>query len=217
MTDDLSKTPGGSDDHTASGEGQGKGNEGHESSQGSTTEDKVAYSSYQKLLAEKKALADRYREQQETLSKIEAERKEAEKKKLEEQGNYKKLLEQERQEREKLANKLKQTEERETGRRKLASVIKSVGGEIDPKFYDLIDYDEVIVDPETGEVDKLSVTNVVEKIRATYPEIIRAKGGPGMSQAAPKGANGAATISYDEWRKLPVKEMDKWKSNQIID
>jgi Skp family chaperone for outer membrane proteins len=168
---------------------------------------KVSLASHRKLLAEKKAL-------QAKLAKIEADRHEAERTELERQGEFKKLLELERQRAQELEQKLTAREQEDQSRRKLAAVLKNVGGVIHSKYYDLIPYDSVVIDPDTGDVDSLSVTKVVESLRASYPEII-SKGSAKMPQHAPKG--GAKTISYAEWSKLPSKEMDKWDKSQIVD
>lgn len=167
---------------------------------------KVSIESHRKLLAEKKAL-------QAKLQKIESERQAKEREELEKQGEFKKLLELERQRAQKLETKLSAQEEQDRSRRKLAAVLKNVGGTIHQKYYDLIPYDSVVIDPDTGEVDSLSVTKVVESLRSSYPEII-SKGSAKMPQHAPRG--GAKTISHAEWSKLPSKEMDKWDRSQII-
>lgn len=167
----------------------------------------VSYESHQKLLAEKKKL-------QAKLAEIEAERVAKERQTLEEQGRYKELAELAKKEAEDAKKQLAVVNEQRTQAKKLSAVLKSVGGTIHQKFFDLIPIDDVLVNPDSGEIDELSVAKVVEGLRKSYPEII-AKGTPGMPQHAPKGGGGA-TISYEEWRKLPPKEMDKWKIEQII-
>jgi hypothetical protein len=60
----------------------------------------------------------------------------------------------------------------------------------------------------------MSVTSVIENLKKEWPEMLR-RPSAGMPQDAPRG-NVSATISRDEWLKLPVAEMRKWKPQQII-
>ncbi|GEM_PF-5674360 len=170
----------------------------------------VSYETHRQLLDEKKKSDARLRQ-------LEDEKAERERKDLESRGDFEKLLAQERERSAELAAKLGLVEERETGRRKLASVLSALNGHVESKYFDLIPIGDVIVDPTSGEVDQTSVARVVEKVRANYPEIIKAKTGPGLPSAAPQGgATPAGKIKSSDWRKLPAAEMRKWKPDQVI-
>jgi len=208
MTDPAKNPPVG-DPSNAGGEG----GEGGEGGSGDKTET-VAYDTHRKLLSEKKTLQAKHDE-------LLREKQEREAKELEAKGEYQKLLEQERKAREDLEVKLKATSEQEKERRKLAAVLGAAGGTIEAKWYDLVAnsvLNDVLVDPDSGEVDKMSVTKAVEKLKASYPEIIKGKAGPGLPNAHP-GAGGQTPgmILRSEWMKLPSKEMLKWKPSQIAD
>jgi len=112
--------------------------------------------------------------------------------------------------------KLSEYEQREVTRKKLASILDAVDGDIDSKFYGLIDYNAVVINPETGDVEQMSVTKAVEGIKKNFPEIIRRRNAPNLPSQAP-GSGVPGTISRSEWNKLSSKEMLKWDLKQIID
>lgn len=168
----------------------------------------VSYEAHRQLLDEKKKADAKLRE-------LETEKSERERKEAEAQGNYQKLLDAEREKTAKLTAELTAVNEREAGRRKLASVLGALNGHVDAKFYDLIPYDEVRLDA-AGAVEQTSVTAVVEKVRARYPEIIKTQGGPNLPPAAPQGGGTSGKIKRSEWLKLSTGDMKKWKPDQVI-
>ena len=187
-------------------------NDGTSSGAGGASEDVVAYETHRKLLSEKKRLQEQFETMKSQLSKIEIERQEAERKKLEEQGEYKKLLDLERSRAAKLDEELKTHTEHMRAAKKLDAVLKSVNGNIPNKYWGLIDTASVAIDPDTGEIDAMSVQKAVENLRKDFPEIIYAKtGSTGTPNTAPR-TDTAATLSYDQWLKLSsAKEMrEKW-------
>jgi hypothetical protein len=207
MTDQANTPPVG---ETPSPEGDGGQKGGEEG--GKRT---VSYDTHRQLLDEKKKV-------QAELDRLLEEKKSREQKELEEKGEYKKLLEQERQAREAAEGKLKTFDEQEKGRRKMAAILSAAGGTIEDKWFDLVAntaLDLVAIDPDTGAVDKMSVTKAVEKLKTSYPEIIKGTGGPGLPNKHPGAAGGTpGTILRSEWEKLPTSaEMKKWKPSQIVE
>ena len=206
MTTENANPPVG-DTPGASGEG-GAGGSGGESGGGKST---VSYESHLKLLDEKKKLKAEN-------DAFKAEKAKREQEELERKGEYQKMLENERKAREDAENQLKTVKEQETARRKLGAVLKGVNGSIDSKFYGLIDIDEVQVDPDTGEIDQLSVTKAVERLKKAYPEIIKTAGGPKLPGEQPGSkSTHPDKISRAKWKDLPSSEMRKWKPEQIVD
>jgi hypothetical protein len=169
----------------------------------------VSYDTYLKTLNEAKNAKKRLRE----LEELERAKSEAE---LAEKGEYKKLLSQRDEELNKLRSEMLENKKRDSDRRKLASILDGIGGDIDPKFYGLIDYDQVAIDPETGEIDQLSRAKAIESFRVKYPEILPNPRGPRLPHQEPKGEI-RNKISRTEWLKLPSSEMRKWKADQIED
>lgn len=174
-----------------------------------TMKDSVAYETHRKLLDEKKKLQQR-------LEAIETERKAAEEAELTRKGELQKLLEFERKKAQDLESRVKAQDEERKQARKLSAIVKGLGAPVDQKWYSVIGshLDDVIFNEETGEVEGMSVTSVIENLKKEWPEMLR-RPSAGMPQDAPRG-NGATTISHEEWKKLPLAEMRKYKPHQII-
>lgn len=173
------------------------------------SKDTIAYETHRKLLDEKKKL-------QAKLADIEASQKKREEEDLAKKGEVEKILKIREQELNDTRAKLSAFEERQLQAKKLSAVVRGLGAQIDDKWYSVIGshLDEVVINPESGDVEQMSVTSVVEGLKKSWPEMLKVQR-PGMPHDAPQG-NGVTTIGYDAWKKLPLKEMKKWKHNQII-
>lgn len=163
-------------------------------------EDKVAYATFQKLLSEKKKLKEK-------LDKIERQETKRRDDELKAKEDYKSLLEVREKEINDLNQKLTDYTTRESSSRKLESFLDSIGGKIQKKFWVHIPLDKVQINPDTGEVDEMSVTKAVEHFRKEYPELIEKQGASKMPNESPKG--GGVNLSYEDWLKLPTNEMKK--------
>lgn len=206
MTDPANPPVGGTPPGPVGSGAGGDGSGGTPPQPGST----VPYDTYRTLLDEKKRAAARVAELEEKVRTREA-------KDLEANGDFQKLLANERERNEKLTKDLSELSERETGRRKLAGVLGALQGNVDSKYYNLIPYDDVVIDPTTGNIDEVSVAKVVEHVRAKYPEIIKATAGPGLPTTHPQGGQPATgTIKKSEFAKLSVADMRKYKPAQVI-
>ena len=173
-----------------------------------TSTSTVAYETHRRLLDEKKKIQQR-------LEQFESERKTADEAEMVRKGELQKLLELERKRASDLETRVKAQDEERKQARKLSAIVKGLGAPVDQKWYSVIGshLDDVIVNDE-GEVEGMSVTSVIENLKKEWPEMLR-RPSAGMPQDAPRG-NVSATISRDEWLKLPVAEMRKWKPQQII-
>lgn len=171
--------------------------------------DSVTLETHRKLLDEKKKVQARL---DEFLSK-EKEREEADARK---RGDYEALLKARDEELAKEKEKRISLETTFQRGQKLNAVLDAIGTNLDPKWYKLIDVSKVPINPDTGEVDAMSVASLVDALKKEWPEMVKASGS--LPSAAPKGlSNGAGAISRSEWLKLPSKEMAKWKPDQVID
>jgi hypothetical protein len=171
------------------------------------SKESVSYETHRKLLDEKKKI-------QAKLEQIETDRKAAEEADLTKKGELQKLLDLEREKAKAATEQLKAFEEKERAARKLSAIVKGLGAPVDQKWYSVLGgHIDDVVFTEEGEVEPMSVTKIVENIKKEWPEMLR-KPGAGMPNAAP--GNGATKISRDEWLKLPLKEMKKWKPDQIL-
>jgi hypothetical protein len=166
----------------------------------------VSYDTHRKLLDEKKKL-------QAKLEQIDADRKAAEEADLAKKGELQKLLDLEREKAKAASDQLKAFEDKERSARKLGAIVRGLGAPVDQKWYSVLGghIDDVVLN-EDGEIEPMSVTKIVENVKKEWPEMLR-KPGAGMPNHAP--GNGATTISHEEWKKLPLKDMKKWKPEQI--
>jgi len=165
--------------------------------------DQVAYETYKKSVDDAIKYRQRAKDLKAEIEKRDAEAKIAETKRLEEQGNWKKIAENAQIERDKAIEELTGMKSTQVQAKKLDAVLRAAGGQIERKFWGLIDIDEVAINPETGLIDEMSVTKAVDKIRKEYPEIIRTKGNAGLPADAPSGGGNGA-MSVEDWKKLPL-------------
>lgn len=194
-------------DTTAHSESESTNQENSESTP--PKNDPVSYETHRRLLDEKKKI-------QAKLAAFEAAQKAKEEEELAKKGEVQKLLDIAKREAEELRIKVKANEEREIQAKKLSSVIRGLGSSVDEKWYGVIGQhiDEVVFNSDTGEIEQMSVTSVVDNLKKTWPEMLK-KTTPGMPGDAPRG-NGATTISRDDWLKLSAKDMKKWRPEQIL-
>lgn len=169
----------------------------------------ISYETHRKLLDEKK----RVQAQLETVLREKQEREEAEARK---RGDFEALLKAREEELAKERAQRQELTERITHGMKMNSVIEALGGQVDPKWFKLIDTNEVAVNPETGEIDQMTVARVAESLKKQWPEMMRntAK----LPATAPQGLNGGpGKITESEWRNLKsTADMKKWSRDQIV-
>jgi alanyl-tRNA synthetase len=171
--------------------------------------DTVSYETHRRLLDEKKKL-------QAKLAEIETSKRAQEEEELSRKGETQKLLELAKKEAEELRVKLTAKEQREVQAKKLSAVIRGLGSNVDEKWFGVIgqQLDDVVYNAETGEIEQMSVTSIVEDLKKTWPEMLK-RTPVGMPNDAPKGG-GPTTIERSEWLKLSAKEMQKYRPDQVI-
>jgi hypothetical protein len=168
----------------------------------------VSYETHRKLLAEKKRRDEELALAREMIAKHEREAKEREESELRQKEDYKKLLELREKELTDARAEAEAHRRRMAEAQKIDAFLKAVNGTVPDRYWNLIDTDQIVIDPTTGKVDQISVTKAAEAFRANFPEVVMTKGGSlGMPQGAPRGGSGS--ISYEEWLQLPVAEMKK--------
>lgn len=99
---------------------------------------------------------------------------------------------------------------------KLDALVKTVG-DIDPKYFGLVDLDKIIVDPTTGVIDTASVLAYAKEYVTSYPETIR-KGNFSrkMGETLPNN-NGLKPMGYDEWKNLgDWKKMEQLRKSNLV-
>lgn len=141
--------------------------------QGNQVKDTVKYETYKKTLGQyKKTQAER----DELLSQLEQYKnaeKEREEAKLKEQGEYKKLLDLARQESNELKQKVSNYENQFVMRTKIDALKSFLPGQL--KRDDYLAHariNEIVLDPETGEVEESSVKAVVDDFIKNHGDLI---------------------------------------------
>lgn len=151
---------------------------------------------------------DRARNAEQRLKEFEDQKKSADAAKLEEQGEYKKLLENERKENAELAKRLSNFTAHQVEAKKIGALVDALNGQVPKKYWHFLDTDDIVIDPDSGDIDKMSLQKAADSVRQNFPEIIRSgRNGSGTPTESPNGNGG--TLTRDEWQKLPVEEMKK--------
>lgn len=192
MTTDL-KRPGGTDGDPG-GEPENKPDNKNES------KDTVSYETHQKLLKEKKALADR-------VAAIEAETKTREETELAEKQEFKKLYESAKTEADDWKGKYSSLNEGVNDTVKRHAFMKKISGEISEDYWGLIDLSQIAMDPETRKIDDASVARYVKEFEKKHSKLIDRPTKGKLPNDAPMG--GSTSLSYAEWLKLPLAEQQK--------
>lgn len=197
----------------ASGKGDKNKQNGDSESKG-----QVSYETYLKTLDEAKKAKEKLRSLEEEKNRVAEE-------KMKSEGNWKGLLEAREariKELEEETNSIKsqygELNERITGSKKLSKVLSKLGGDLDEKYFGLIDISEVKINPETGDIDDMSAAKVAENFRTMFPETIKKKFNPssmGENKTGNSSSGEQSTIAYADWCKLNWAEKKKWKYSQI--
>lgn len=170
--------------------------------------DFVTLETHRKLLDEKKKAQAKL---DELLAK-EKEREEADAKK---RGDYEAILKAREEELQSERSKRLEIEGTLTQGRKLSAVIDALGGSVDPRWYKLIDISNVAINPDSGEVDALTVAKVAESLKREWPEMLRATSK--LPANAPQGLEGGSgRVTREAWLKMSYEDMRKNRHN-IID
>jgi predicted nuclease with TOPRIM domain len=175
--------------------------------------DSVSYETHTRLLEQRKKDQEKLRETNAQLESLLKEKADREKQELEQQGNYKKMLELREKEVSETKQRLSELESRWTNSMKLSAVISKLPGKVEKSQYlGFIDLDKVAIDPDTQEVDVASAESAASEFVKSFPELIKADGKKLPSHSA---NGGQAGITYEQWRKLPLSEKKKYKPSDI--
>jgi hypothetical protein len=162
-------------------------------------DDKVAYATYKRVLSE----AKKYKELAETLSKQTEQERE---KKLKEQNEWKTIAELNQQ---KLDQAQKELEEKNRAIQdglKFSEFQRHLGGKLKHDSYaNHIDFDKIVINPETGRVDEGSVKQVVNEFVKVHSHLVDfGQKGKLPNQAPQGGAPGSK--SPDEMTKQELEQ-----------
>lgn len=166
--------------------------------------DTVAYETHKKLLAEKKKV-------QEELEALKAKDAERERKELEQQGNWKKLLEQTQSEKSKVEKELSTLYGELENAKKRNAVLKFVSGMVPDPAKEWIKVDGVALN-EDGTVNLDTAKLVAQEFEKNFSfAVLKDKANGGLPADAARG--GAQKLTVSQWKALPSsKEMREKQS-----
>lgn len=206
MSEDVSNTSNqNKNDQNASGDDQNKSNQ-----------DMVSYDSYKKVLGQyknSKQKIENLESQLQELSEFKDKFSEIEEAKLKEEGNWTKLLEQ-REEKIKSLNEQMQSlnEENSKYKKNLDDMIKlnaftnAIDGKLKKQeYYNFIDTDRIVINPETGTIDEDSLSKYANEFTNSFKELISFNN----SKLPNDAPGGSQKLTYEEWRNLPLEEKKK--------
>ena len=178
------------------------------SSKSETKEDVVAYDSYRRLLGEKKKEQEEKLKLSRELKELRDEKKSREESSLKEQNDWKSLAERRGEELVEKENYIKGVAQDRANAKKLDSFLEAVGSKIDRKFWGLIGLDKILINPDTGDVDEMTVTKQVEAWKKEYPETLGYRGSTAkLPTDSPKPEG--VTLDYNTWTSMSAKDMKK--------
>lgn len=172
----------------------------------------VSYDTHRKLLDEKKRVQDEKARLEEELKGLKESKEAEERKKLEEQGNFKKLLEQEREKATRLEQDHLALKQDLENAKKRAAVLKHIKGSVPEKAREWINVSGVALN-EDGSVNPDTAMLVAQEFeKEFYFAVQRDKNGGGLPGDAAKGGNAKLTVA--QWKGLKSsKEMKDQMAN----
>lgn len=99
---------------------------------------------------------------------------------------------------------------------KLDAILDAIPGDVPKKFWQLIPVKDVVVDPDTGEVDPVSVKAAVKRFTAEYGDVVKQKPGGVPMNTPGGGGNGNGRITHAAWLELKPEDRKKYGYNDII-
>jgi len=150
--------------------------------------DQVAYDTHRKLLGEKKALQAKH---DELLASLAAQDEKAKA----EQGEYKDLYSQSKTRVEELQSELQAAKEQQDNFRKLRAMLGAIEGKVDQAYYGHLGIENILLDPDTGDVDEMSLNKAVENFKKNHAVLIKKGTATPLPKEAAQYASGVQGIN----------------------
>lgn len=167
------------------------------SSEKDKSQDKVAYETYQRVLAEAKTAKEK-------LRTLEAAQQAQVESKMKEQNEWKALAEAKELEAKNLSEKLNGLESTITESIKLNSFQKHLGGKIkSDEYYQFVDTNSIAYNPETKRVDEESVKKVVAEFVKKHASLVEFKVGK-----MPNEAGSTMKIKEKDYSQMSKEEIE---------
>jgi len=191
------KDPSGMPETSASGEPQEK------------SRDKVAYETYRKTKKEVDLYKSKVAEQSERLKNYELLEEQAEQKRLEDAGNYQKANELREAKFKELEANYQNLQRDISDSKKLQSVLTRLPTELEnPDYASFIKYDDVVVNPETGEVDEESAEAIANDFIKRHHKLLKPTTKSRLPNEAASGSMDAMDYSAALKACKTQKELD---------
>ena len=165
----------------------------------------VSYDTHRQLLSEKKKLAEQ-------LAVIQGNNKEREEAELRQKEDWKTLLETRDQELDAVREELGGHKSRTRDARKIDRFLNTLDAKLDSKYWVLIDLEAIAINPDTEEVDDMSVTKAVETFRSRYAETLYTKTGVKVPQSAPAGSSAPRNLN-----QMSSDELGSMVANHLLE
>lgn len=169
-----------------------------------SSKDFVSLETHRRLLAQKKQRDDELKARDEKIALLERKEKEREEADLKAKEDYKKLHEIGKQELEEYKAKYNGLNSEIQEQVKFSTLLQSLPGALDKKYWRMVDTSEIIIDPSTNEPDPTSIKKVAEKFQAEFGELIQM---PGKAKLPNSAASSSSVAINDEvWNSLSAKD-----------
>lgn len=170
-----------------------------------TLQDKVAYETYRRVLAE----AKKYKDQAKLL---EDEKNKNHESKLKENNEWKALAEAKAAQVESLEKAYREQNEQIVNGMKYQQFEKHLGGKLkDQDYATFIDFDKIVINPETKRVDDESVKGVVSEFVKKHAHLVEFQSGKRMPNEAAISGSFSGEKNID---KMNAKELEEYIKSQ---
>lgn len=195
-------------DQTKSPSGQSAETSGQPANQETINDkkDMVAYESYQKLLYEKNKLRDEHQ-------KLLNEKKVIDEKNLKEKEDYKALFETRDSELKRIKEEHDSLKESLDNSKKISALNSHLKISLEPKYFSLIDFEKITIDPTTNRPDPDSVKKYADDFRKEHTIFFTVPSQKMPHDGTPQ--NNGQGLAYEEWLKLSPKDQRK-RSKEVI-
>lgn len=149
-------------------------------------EDFVSKKAYQEVSTDMHRYKQELRETQARLNEIQAEKEAREREALAEQGKWEELYKKNQQELEAAKQERASEQNKFVDYHKKNSVLNKVGGFKRDEYNKFIDVNNIEMN-EDGSIDEASLELEVDRIRQSYPELLKTGSGTKLPNDAPKG------------------------------
>lgn len=163
--------------------------------------DVVKYETYSRVLSEAKKL-------KEQLRAVEAERQQSQEQKLKEQNEWKVLAEQYKSKYESATSTLQEQEKSIVNGLKFQEFEKHIGGKLkDREYAQFVDFDRIVLDPETKRVNEDSAKAVAADFIKRHSSLVEFAGGAKLPNQAATSFKGSGGKNINE---MSAQELEKF-------